>query len=64
MRRLHALGADLAAALHAATAVPARIARRADLGRLRPGAPADVVVLDDRLEVRRVLVGGADALGA
>ncbi len=62
VRRLHALGADLAGALHAATAIPARIAGRADLGRLRPGAPADVVVLDDRLEIRRVLVGGADAL--
>ncbi len=60
VRRLHALGAELAAALDAATAVPARIARRADLGRLAPGVPADVVVLDDRLEVVRVLVGGAD----
>jgi N-acetylglucosamine-6-phosphate deacetylase len=61
VRRLHALGIDLAAALGAATAVPARIARRPDVGRLVPGGPADVVVLDDRLEVRRVLLGGADA---
>jgi N-acetylglucosamine-6-phosphate deacetylase len=40
--------------------VPARVARRADLGRLEPGAAADVVVLDDRLEVLRVLVEGRD----
>ena len=33
---------------------------RADLGRLAVGAPADVVVLDDRLEVQRVLVAGGE----
>jgi N-acetylglucosamine-6-phosphate deacetylase len=36
---------------------PSRVARRT------PGTVADVVVLDDRLEVVRVLVDGADALG-
>ena len=46
-------------ALAAASSVPARIAGRPDLGRLAPGAPADVVVLDDRLEILRVLVDGA-----
>jgi N-acetylglucosamine-6-phosphate deacetylase len=61
VRNLHALGVPLADALHAASAVPARIAGRPDLGRLEPGAPADVVVLDDRLEVERVLLGGAAA---
>ena len=45
-------------ALGAASSVPARIAGRPDLGRLAVGAPADVVVLDDRLEVQRVLVAG------
>ena len=34
--------------------------RRPDLGRLVPGAPADVVVLDDRTEVVRVLVDGGE----
>lgn len=58
VRRLHALGVRLEHALDAAAAVPARIARRPDLGRLAPGAPADVVVLDDRLEVQRVVVAG------
>jgi N-acetylglucosamine-6-phosphate deacetylase len=47
-------------ALTAASEVPARIAGRADLGRLTPGAPADVVVLDDNLEIVRVLVEGGD----
>ena len=47
VRHLHALGAPLPEALAAASTVPARIARRDDLGRLAVGAPADVVVLDD-----------------
>jgi N-acetylglucosamine-6-phosphate deacetylase len=58
VRNLHAAGASLAEAVGAATAVPARVARRPDLGSLSPGASADVVVLDDSLEVRTVLVGG------
>jgi N-acetylglucosamine-6-phosphate deacetylase len=60
VRNLVELGIALEDALVAATAVPARIAGRPDLGRLAPGAPADVVVLDDRLEVQRVLVGGGE----
>lgn len=60
VRRLHALGAPLAEALAAASAVPAAIARRSDLGVLAPGARADVVVLDDRLEVARVLTAGVE----
>jgi N-acetylglucosamine-6-phosphate deacetylase len=60
VRTLYGLGVPLDAALNAATAVPARLAGRPDLGRLVPGAPADVVILDDRLEVQRVLVGGSE----
>jgi N-acetylglucosamine-6-phosphate deacetylase len=60
VRNLHGLGVPLADALAAASTVPARHAGRPDLGRLEPGAPADVVVLDDRLEVARVLLGGAE----
>jgi N-acetylglucosamine-6-phosphate deacetylase len=56
------LGAPLAGALSAASEVPARIAGRADVGTLEPGSPADVVVLDDRLELERVLVAGTDVL--
>jgi N-acetylglucosamine-6-phosphate deacetylase len=58
VRELVALGATTAEAVHAATAAPARLLGRDDLGRLAPGLPADVVVLDDRLEVVRTLVGG------
>ena len=57
-RNLHGLGVPLAEALAAATSIPAALAGRPDLGRLAPGQPADVVVLDDALEVRRVLVAG------
>jgi N-acetylglucosamine-6-phosphate deacetylase len=58
VRNLHALGVPLADAVGAATAVPARVLGLPDLGRLAPGLPADVVILTDRLEIERVLVGG------
>ena len=60
VRNLQRLGVPLPDALRAAAEVPARIARRPDLGRLQPGAPADLVVLDDRTEVVRVLVDGGE----
>ena len=60
VRNLHGLGVPLEAALRAASEVPARVARRPELGRLAPGAPADIVVLDDRLDVVRVLVEGRE----
>ena len=63
VRNLVALGAPLEAALSAATSVPARIAARPELGTLAPGSAADIVVLDDSLEIVRVLVRGADAVG-
>jgi N-acetylglucosamine-6-phosphate deacetylase len=58
VRALHALGATFEQAVDAATRVPARIARLTELGRLSVGLAADVIVLDDRLEIQRVLVGG------
>jgi N-acetylglucosamine-6-phosphate deacetylase len=58
VRNLHALGASFEAAVGAATAVPARVLGRGDVGRLSVGSPADVVVLSDELKVERVLVGG------
>src|SRR3954452_25242263 len=60
VRNLLTLGVSLADALRAAAEVPARVARRSDLGRLVPGAPADIVVLDDRVDVIRVLVDGRE----
>ena len=62
VRNLVALGAPLAAALGAASEVPARITGRPELGTIEPGSAADIVVLDDRLEIVRVLASGEDAL--
>jgi N-acetylglucosamine-6-phosphate deacetylase len=59
VRNLHELGVPLAAAVDAATSVPARVLGLNELGRLGPGLPADVVVLDDRLDIVRVLVAGS-----
>jgi N-acetylglucosamine-6-phosphate deacetylase len=64
VRNLIAVGATLEQAVDAATRVPARVAGRDDLGTLEPGTQADVVVLDDNLEIRRVLVGGAERVAA
>ncbi len=64
VRSLHALGAPLPEAVDAATRVPARVLGRDDVGVLRPGGPADVVVLDDRLELRAVFVAGRERAAA
>ena len=58
VRNLHALGVPLPAALDAASGVPARLVGRADLGTRRPGAVADVVVVDEALTVRETFVPG------
>jgi N-acetylglucosamine-6-phosphate deacetylase len=60
VRNLQSLGISLPDALRAASEVPARVAQRLDLGRLVPRAAADVVVLDDRMDVIRVLVDGRE----
>jgi N-acetylglucosamine-6-phosphate deacetylase len=58
VRNLHSLGVPLPEALAAASAVPARVLGLPTIGRIEAGAPADVVVLDDNLEIERVFVGG------
>ena len=58
VRNLHALDVPFEQAVGAATEVPARFLARADVGRLEPGALADIVILDDRLEIRAVLCSG------
>jgi N-acetylglucosamine-6-phosphate deacetylase len=63
VRNLHALGAPLAQAVAAASTVPARVTGR-ELGRLAPGGPADLLILDDRLELRGVFVGGKERVAA
>jgi N-acetylglucosamine-6-phosphate deacetylase len=59
IRKLHALGVPLPEAIAAATSVPARVTGRMS-GVLRAGGEADLVVLDDNLEVRAVFVGGKE----
>jgi N-acetylglucosamine-6-phosphate deacetylase len=58
VRNLHGLGIPLPEAVAAATTVPARVLGRSSLGRLDIDLPADLVVLDDNLEIERVCVGG------
>src|SRR5258707_14397441 len=59
VRNLVALGVPLERAAEAASLVPAGVLGRTELGRIAPGSRADIVVLDDNLEIERVLVGGA-----
>jgi N-acetylglucosamine-6-phosphate deacetylase len=59
IRKLHALGATLPDAIAAATSVPARLTGRLN-GVLHAGGAADLVILDDRLEIRAVFVGGKE----
>jgi N-acetylglucosamine-6-phosphate deacetylase len=58
VRTAVAAGLPLADVLRAATVVPARTVGLAGVGVLEPGARADLVVLDDDLEVRGVLRRG------
>jgi N-acetylglucosamine-6-phosphate deacetylase len=58
VRNLHGLGVPLELALAAASTVPAQILGRHDIGSLTIGGAADLVVLDDNLEVETVLLGG------
>jgi len=64
VRNLHALGAPLPRALAAASSVPARVLGAGRVGRIERGAPADLVVLDEGLEITRVLVGGETLVAA
>jgi N-acetylglucosamine-6-phosphate deacetylase len=59
VRNLVELGVSLEQAIDAASAVPARVlGLQHRVGRLAPGNPADIVVLNDALEIDRVVVGG------
>ena len=64
VRNLHALGVPLTDSLEAASTVPAGVLGLSDVGRLAPGAHADVVVVDDNLQIDRVLVGGQERVVA
>ena len=58
VRNLHSLGVPFEDAVGAATEVPARVLRLPASGRIGVGLPADVVVLNEELEIERVLVEG------
>lgn len=64
VRNLHALGVPLSKALEAASTVPAGVLGLPGVGRITPGAPADIVVVDDNLQIERVLVGGQERVVA
>lgn len=51
------LGVSLPEAIAAASAAPARLIGRPELGTMRPGTPADVVVIEDLLVVRTIVDG-------
>jgi N-acetylglucosamine-6-phosphate deacetylase len=55
---MHAAGAGLAEAVAAASRVPADLIGRPDLGRLAPGAAADLVWLDDHLRAAATWMEG------
>lgn len=59
LRLLVELGVPVVEAVDAVTRTPARVlGREGDVGVLRPGMPADLVVLDDNFGVARVLLAG------
>ena len=58
LRMLVELGIPIVEAVDAVTRTPARVVGRNDIAVLRPGGPADLVVLDDDFAVTQVLLGG------
>jgi N-acetylglucosamine-6-phosphate deacetylase len=58
VRNLHALGVGLPEAVGAATSVPATVLGLPLIGRLDVDLPADIVVLNDNLDIETVFVGG------
>jgi N-acetylglucosamine-6-phosphate deacetylase len=59
-----AVGLGLAEAVAAASRIPADLIGRPDLGRLAPGAAADLAWLSDDLRTRAAWVGGAQVYGS
>ena len=64
VRNLVGFGRDIAEVLCAATSVPADVVGRPDLGRLEPGALADMVWWDDDLQPTRTWVNGTQVYDA
>ncbi|MEO6712753.1 MAG: N-acetylglucosamine-6-phosphate deacetylase [Mycobacteriales bacterium] len=64
VRNVVGVGVDPAAALEAATRVPADVMGRNDLGRIAPGARADLVWWSNDLQPLRVWIGGQETTQA
>ena len=64
VRNLHELGVPIGDAVHAASGVPASVLGTQSVGRIDIGGAADIVVLDDNLEIDRVLVAGEELVAA
>lgn len=64
IRNMIGLGFSPERAIHAATAAPASLLRRKDLGVIRPGGVADICILDDSFHVRRTIVFGSESFAA
>lgn len=60
VRRMIVAGLDPALVLSSTTTTAAHAIQRQDLGRLAPGARADLVWWDDEWQVRRVWIGGRE----
>lgn len=60
LRNLVALGLPLAEAAMRLSTIPADWLGQPDIGRLAPGAQADLVVVDAGLDLSRVVIGGLD----
>ncbi len=58
-----ATGVGLAEAVTAATRIPADLIARTDLGRIAPGAAADLIWLNDNLRTLATWVGGQQVYG-
>ena len=63
VRNAITIGLPLPVAVAAASAVPASALGRSDIGRLAPGALADIVWTDDDLTTRAAWIGGAYIAG-
>lgn len=64
VRNMIELGFSLERSISAATAAPAALIGRPELGTLDPGTPADLCVLDDTFRVVRTMVGGSESFSA
>jgi len=60
VRNLIDIGIPWQAAVRSASTVPARLLGREDLATLRPGTPADIVVVDEAFTPRATFVQGEE----